>query len=213
MPPPLVYLLPDDFYGPVFALFGQPDGVDPQPDPLGRAVRVPENGLVRIRPSFDDVVSTADDARPFIMVKVAQDGMRKVLFIQGNDQQDNNGDWMSVYINDQGTIYRHLNFADAHKPSFYYFSESQKKESMVFRATGCAYQIFGPDPEKSPTQPCGKFLILTPNMMLSFGLKEEPPYWMWQDLDGYYRSVADLEKDLNDVVKKKKDWLTTLKQP
>lgn len=35
MPPPLVYLIPEEYFGPVFVFFGQKDGVDMSPDPLG----------------------------------------------------------------------------------------------------------------------------------------------------------------------------------
>jgi hypothetical protein len=214
MPPPLVYLIPEDFFGPIFVLYNQQDGVDPLPDPLGQAVKAPENGLVKIRTSFRDTVSTAADARPFIMVKVSPDGQRKILFIHGAAQRNDAGSWESIFIDDQGTLHRIPSPSEIGKPSFYYFSDAQRTESMVFRATGCAYQKFSPKavPSSTTSQPCGKFLVLTPNMVDTFGEAETPPEWMWDNLDGEYDSVRRLETDLNEVMKKKKEWLATIKR-
>jgi hypothetical protein len=212
MPPPLVYLIPEDFFGPVFVLYGQHDGVEPTPDPLGNAVKVPENGLVKVHASFRDTVSTATDARPFIMVKVSPNGQRRILFVHGAAQRNDAGNWESVFIDDHGTPHRVPSPSEIGKPNFYYFSEQQRKESMVFRATGCAYQKFFPkDKPRSNSQPCGKFLLLTPNMVDSFGADETPPEWMWDNLDGEYETVKELESDLNAILKKKKEWLDTLK--
>ena len=80
MPPPLVYLIPEEYFGPVFVFFGQPDGVDVQPDPLGQSVLVPENGVVKLKAAVDDVMGTSSEThRATYMVAVSKTGQRKVL--------------------------------------------------------------------------------------------------------------------------------------
>lgn len=58
MPPPFAYLIPADYFGPVVTLFGQPGGVEMQPDPLGQAVEVPETGVVKVRARRQDVMGS-----------------------------------------------------------------------------------------------------------------------------------------------------------
>ena len=46
---PLIYVIPDSYVGPAVALFNQPDGIEPVQTKDGLEVRVPENGIVKIR--------------------------------------------------------------------------------------------------------------------------------------------------------------------
>jgi hypothetical protein len=57
MPRPLVYLVPVNYRGPIFVLFGQEHGIETQPDPLGRAVTIPENGIVLLRGKVDEIIA------------------------------------------------------------------------------------------------------------------------------------------------------------
>ena len=75
MPPPLVFLIPAEYFGPVFFFFGQPDGVEMQSDPLGQAVTIPSNGVLKIRAQVNDVMGQSREGyRATWMISVASDG-------------------------------------------------------------------------------------------------------------------------------------------
>lgn len=208
MPPPLVYLIPEDYFGPVFVFFGQPDGVELMPDPLGHAVRVPVNGLVKLRASVDEAIPSNEGATKQVLfwVAVSNEGRRRNFMVAG-----------PIEKNEAGELVRY--FADANsktlvfplkegQPDFYFFTEAQKKERMIFEHGGCKHQGFISENESKSKEPeCGKFLVMSPNelQMLpnEFG---RMPYWIWHDLSGEYKSIQELEKDLNEVVVKKKTF-------
>ena len=79
MPPPLVYLIPEDYVGPVFVFFDQPDGVELMPDPLGHAVKVPENGLVKLRATVEEAIPSNEGATKQVLfwVAVSKEGRRR----------------------------------------------------------------------------------------------------------------------------------------
>ena len=45
----LVFLIPTEYFGPVVAIFDQPDGVVPEDEINAQVVRVPENGIIKIK--------------------------------------------------------------------------------------------------------------------------------------------------------------------
>lgn len=57
MKPPVVFLIPEDFIGPVFVIFDQEDGQELKLDPLGVSLTVPENGLIKVKPSKNEVLT------------------------------------------------------------------------------------------------------------------------------------------------------------
>ena len=205
LPPPLVFLIPDTYFGPVFFFFGQPDGVDLQPDPLGNAVRVPENGVVKLKARAKDVVTrSTKDYRSEYMISVAKDGTRKVMILNGNTYRDENGEMMDFYHDENSRLHKFP--ANNPKDSFYYFTEAQKNERMVFGHDGCAHQ-FGDDndpPEKAIA--CGKFLVVSPNQFLTL------PKFMWDDLQHAYESIQQFVDEANARVLQKRTYYKLPKQ-
>ena len=64
--------------GPVFVFFGQPDGVEPIPDPLGHAVKVPENGLIKLRASVEEAIPSNEGATVILpFLALAKSGVKR----------------------------------------------------------------------------------------------------------------------------------------
>lgn len=199
MPPPLVYLIPEDYFGPVFVFFGQADGVELIPDPLGHAVKVPENGLVKLRARSDEAVPSKKGAtkRGLFWMKVSKDGNRRIFIVVGPIEKNKAGG-QSRYFADENS--KTLVFPlEEGQPDFHFFTEAKKNERMIFDHGGCKHQGFIPEQESQSNEPsCGKFLVMSPNEAMKI------PYWIWDRLGGKYTSIQELEKDLNEVVEKKK---------
>ena len=216
MPPPLVFLIPDTYFGPVFFFFGQPDGVDLQRDPLGNAVRVPENGVVKIKASVHDAMGQSSEHHwATYMVSVAKDGTRKVMIVNGDTYRDDNGELMNLYSDENSRLHDKFPSSKA-KGAFYYFTEAQKNEYMVFNHQGCPNQIFAPHIDEVMTgkmtadeagvPACGKFLVVSPNQFLSL------PDFMWDDLDHAYESIQQFVDQANRTLIQKRTYYKLPKQ-
>lgn len=205
MPPPLVYLIPEDFFGPVFVFFGQSDGVEPQPDPLGHAVKVPENGVVKIRAKVADTIPFGGDVRPIYWVKISADGSRSLYIARlSNTSRNDNGDLLGYYVDKDSKMNSYV-ITDNQKP-YFYLTDAQKAERLITGDGGCAHQEFRQQ-KSGPIQQCGKFLVISPNEDANL------PAWLWDDLDGEYTSIEALEADMNKVMEKKKRWMPITRQP
>ena len=204
MPPPLVYLIPEDYFGPVFVFFGQADGVELIPDPLGHAVKVPENGLVKLRARSDEAVPSKKGAtkQGLFWIAVSKDGGRRNFMVAGPVERNETGE-LTRYFADANS--KTLAFpVKEGQPKFYFFTEAQKNERMIFEHGGCKHQGFISEKESKSKEPsCGKFLVMSPNDVT------KKPYWLWDRLDGEYTSIQELEKDLNEVVEKKKTFYSS----
>ena len=206
MPPPLVFLIPDTYFGPVFFFFGQPDGVDLQRDPLGNAVRVPENGVVKIKASVHDAMGqSSEHYRATYMISVAKDGTRKVMIMNGDTYRDDNGELMNFYVDENSRLHDKFPSSEA-KGAFYYFTEAQKNERMVFNHHGCPNQFseYNAPPEKVTA--CGKFLVVSPNQFLTL------PKFMWDDLEHAYESIQQFVDEANARVLQKRAYYKLPKQ-
>ena len=217
MPPSLVYLIPEDYFGPIFIFFNQPDGVDLQSDPLGRAVWVPENGVIKARFSTKDIpFGTASPTyRPEYFVSVSKTGQRRILTVNSGDFRDEDGSLTTAYLNGQNQIHQYK-YSDDLKSNqsepFYYFSEAQRNERMIFNRDGCSHQGFSPNAskalgrtkemsnEEAGIPACNKFLIASPNEFLNL------PSWMWENVGRRYRSIQEFVDEANERVKKKKEY-------
>ena len=201
MPPPLVYLIPEDYFGPVFVFFGQADGVDLIPDPLGHAVKVPENGLVKLRATVSEAIPSNEGATKQVLfwVRVAKDGGRRNFMVAGPIKKNEAGEFVRFFADENSKT---LIFPMKEGQSdFSFFSNEKKNERMIFDEDGCKYQRFIPEQDSdSKRLACGKFLVLSPNEIMKM------PYWIWDRLDGEYTSIQELENDLNEVVLKKKEY-------
>lgn len=201
MPPPLVFLIPDDYFGPVFFFFGQPDGQDVQHDPLGNAVAIPANGILKIKAKVGDVMGNSREGyRATWMVAVSKHGERKVMKLHGDTRQDENGEWLSFYADENTHLHKFPAATEENKkPRFYYFTEQERKETMVFEHGGCAHQEFIPDNDPTAKTPaCGKFLVVSPNQYLKL------PDFMWEEFAHPFSSIDDLIKQANEALVEKK---------
>lgn len=196
MPPPLVYLIPENYYGPVFVFFGQKDGVNMTPDPLGHSVLIPENGLVKIKLEVSEVLNDEDDKQNIYWISISKDGTRKKMVVNESSRQDDNGKYYTVIYDENGDIKKYPFIEE--KIPFYYFSPVQKKENMVFDRIGCKNQGFKPLNDNSKKSPaCGKFLVISPEKYFDM------PDWLWAGTGRYYTSIHELENQLNNIAKKK----------
>ncbi len=208
MPPPLVYLIPEEYFGPVFVFFGQPDGVDVQPDPLGQSVWVPENGVVKLKAATGVVMGTSSEThRATYMVSVSKTGERKVLkmFVSAYKRPDES--WWWGYLGEKLDLHQFQIQGDWKEFSF--VPKHLLDERMVFNHDGCRHQGFTPhvrevmegkmSGKEAGTPACGKFLVVTPNQYWKL------PDWMWEDAQRPYGSIQEFVDEANERVKKKKE--------
>ena len=201
-PSPLVYLIPEDYMGPVFVFFSQQDGVGLIPDPPGHAVKVPKNGLVKLRASVDEAIPSnkGETKQVLFWVAISKGGIRRNFVVSvGETGRNEKGEVVGYYADSNLRMQTFLVNDDL--PPFHYFTEAQKNERMIFNEGGCRYQRFIPKQESDLKRlPCGKFLVMSSNELL------KKSNWIWDHLDGEYTSIQELEKDLNEVIEKKKTF-------
>jgi hypothetical protein len=208
MPPPLVFLLPPNYIGPVFFFFDQPDGVDVRTDPLGQAVSVPPNGVVKIKAPVDDVMgSSSEKHRATYMVSVGQDGRRNILkmFVSAHKKEDDV--WWWGYFDEKTELHEFKAAGDWTGLSF--VPANLQQERMVFGNEGCRNQGFSPHlaefaagamtAEQAGVPVCGKFLVASPEEYSKL------PDWMWKDLQHPYPSIQAFVDEANERLKRKKE--------
>ena len=202
MPPPLVFLIPADYFGPVFFFFGQPDGLDVQPDPLGQAITVPNNGVLKIKAPVEDVMGKSREGyRATWMVSVARNGARKVINVYAGGGQNAEGVFFESYFDEKTQIHKFPAAIPAGKPPFYYLNEKEKDEPMIFAHGGCAHQEFYPAGDTKAKAPaCGKFLILSPNQYV------KKPDFLWEEFAHRFSSIGALIKQANEALIEKKEF-------
>lgn len=209
MPPPLVYLIPENYFGPIFVFFDQKDGKELMADPLGQAVAVPENGLIKLRAKAEDVMGkNSDTHRAEYWVAVGKDGARRVLGVFGTQTwKDENGQWWLPYMDEKMQLSRF--YYDPEKNvGADFIPDALKNRPAVFARQACGHQAFSPraaefrsgkiSGKEAGVPACGKFLIATPAQRYAF------PDWMWDDLRFTYTSIEQLEADLNKVLERKR---------
>ena len=76
---PLVYLIPEDYFGPVVVLFNQPDGQVPKVEPIGRVLIVPDNGLLKVQGELQLKPSPEYGGRQSFSLSVNPKGERTLL--------------------------------------------------------------------------------------------------------------------------------------
>ena len=192
---PLVYLIPSDFIGPVFVFFGQKDGIDVVTDPLGNAVMVPRNGVVKLRGTVNGLISDDRKARNLYWVSVSKNGQRKILWIINGIAKDRDGQWIYSYFDESGIP--HL--AKGVTPTGYlaHIPENKRNDRMVMAHDTCKHQRFAPpDAPDTLTPDCGKFLIVSPNET------RKMPDWLWFGINHEYKSIRDFEVEADERVLK-----------
>ncbi len=90
MKPAVVFLIPENFIGPVFVVFDQADGQDLKMDPLGMSLTVPENGLIKVKASRREVLTKSMNYtyRNVYWITLTKDGQRINMPYQGGGGYD-----------------------------------------------------------------------------------------------------------------------------
>lgn len=188
---PLVYLIPEEYIGPVFVFFGQSDGIETLPDPLGNAVIVPANGVIKLKASATVLINNdVKDKRNIYWIKVLRSGERKIMLVSNNTSVAENGGSVDSYYDEQGILHRHSMKGSV--DPFYYFNSDQKKERMIFEHGSCKHQKFSaPNEPESNWPACGKFLVISTNEYF------KKPAWLWDETSEDYNSIQELEAEAN----------------
>lgn len=90
MKPPVVFLIPENFIGPVFVVFDQKNGQDLKADPLGVSLTVPENGLIKVKASKSETLTKGINytKRNVYWITLTKDGQRLNMPYQGGGGYD-----------------------------------------------------------------------------------------------------------------------------
>ncbi|TCM69248.1 hypothetical protein EC844_103195 [Acinetobacter calcoaceticus] len=149
MKPAVVFLMPEDFIGPVFVVFSQEDGQDLKPDPLGVSLSVPENGLLKVKASQKDVLTKGMNyqKRNVYWISLNKDGQRSNLPYQGGGGRDYEKkiNWV-WYINSDNQakqmIFDEKLYPKSNDPEFYFLSNGQVKSKTVYFWDSCDAYIW-----------------------------------------------------------------------
>jgi hypothetical protein len=193
MDKPLVYLVPEQYIGPVFVFFDQKDGVETIPDPLGSAVVVPRNGIIKLKRSVDELIpDRGGDNRNGYWVSVSKDKTRRIMILNNMSERLDNGETEDAYLDEVGKVHSYRHRITKNSDVFFYFNAQKKRERMIFGHEGCKHQRFASaDAPHSALPDCGKFLVISPNEFL------EMPRWLWDETGGEYSSIQELETAAN----------------
>jgi hypothetical protein len=192
---PIVYLIPEDFIGPVFVFFDQKDGVDMIADPLGNAVHVPTNGVIKLKGTVDNLISENKTVRNMYWVSVSKKGLRKIMWVVNPIQKDEEGEWVYSYFDEAGKL--HHTAGTLPKDVFFYLPLQRRNERMLLAHDGCKHQKFAPPGTPKDKFPdCAKFLIASPNEYIKM------PDWLWMETNHEYESIQEFEFDANERVLK-----------
>lgn len=199
MPPPFVYLIPSDYFGPVVTFFGQADGVEMKPDPLGHAVDVPATGIVKVRSQRPDAMGVSREGyRASYFVAVHPDETRKILKYL-TDVYREDGVWWQGVVDEKSTMTRY-NIGPETKGEFDHLPEALRNERMIAARDGCNYRFEHAD-EASKETDCDEFLVISPNERMA------TLDWLWGDFGAYFESVAEFSAKIAEIQAKKAEYI------
>ncbi|MGY0653014.1 hypothetical protein ACW7GZ_14365 [Luteimonas sp. A537] len=199
MPPPFVYLIPDDYFGPVVTFFGQPGGIEMKPDPLGHAVDVPDSGVIRIRAKRQDVMGISEEGyRATYFVSAASDGSRKVMKVL-TDVYREKGIWWQGVIDERENMARY-DIGEETKGNFEHLPEHLLNERMIAARQGCRFRFVNAD-EESRKAGCDEFLVISPNE------REATRNWLWGDFGSYFESLDAFAEHILKIQDKKRAYI------
>ncbi|MGY0653091.1 hypothetical protein ACW7GZ_14780 [Luteimonas sp. A537] len=198
-PPPFVYLIPDDYFGPIVTFFGQPGGIEMKPDPLGRAVDVPDSGLIRIRAERQDVMGiSGKDYRATYFVSIAPDGSRKIMKVLTDVYREKGVWWQGVI--DEGANMTRYDIGEATKGNFEHLPEYLRDEHMVAARQGCRFRFVNAD-EESQKAGCDEFVVISPDKDMEIG------NWLWGDFGSYFESLDAFTEHVRNIQHKKQTYI------
>ncbi|UXY16950.1 hypothetical protein N8I74_08050 [Chitiniphilus purpureus] len=216
MKKPLVFIIPEGYFGPVFIFYGQQDGVASEPDPLGQAVRVPPNGVIKAKFSADEV-PTGDASptyRPVWYVVEKKDGSRFIPDVLGWAGKNEDGYYEVIYLDGKGKL---RTFVDKHpketKEEDYGLWSNDRHAPTIRGRESCTYQGFneraseqfaGEITAKEAGAPaCDKFFVVSHHQFKTL------PRWMWEAPAHPYGSIAELEAEADARLEKRQAYYQT----
>ena len=184
---PLIYVIPESYAGPVLALFDQSDGIEPVRTKDGLEVRVPENGIIKVRGHPVLGHSKAFPQSTVVFELEKRDGSREILSEAIDPWQDydkdDNAHWKVGIRDVQGNL-RIIPMSDK-KEGFVFddFPESDRIRPMIFWHESCEDRVFSRNweayasgqktAEELHVPPCGEFVVGTFNHVRQW------PEWMF----------------------------------
>ena len=149
MKPAVVFLVPEAFIGPVFVVFSQADGQDLKPDPLGVSLTVPENGLIKVKASRNEVLTKSMNftKRNVYWITLNKAGQRSNMPYQGGGGRDYDKevDW-TWYIDTQNQakqmIFDEKLYPKTNDAEFYFLTKAQAKLKTVYYWDTCRADIW-----------------------------------------------------------------------
>lgn len=213
MKQPIVFLIPENFIGPVFVVFDQVDGQDLKTDPLGLSLTVPENGLIKVKLSKNEVLTRGMnyDKRNVYWITLSKDGKRINMPYQGGGGRDYDKEvFWTWYIdtnnNAKQMIYDPKLYPKTNDPELYHLTKDQVQQKTIYAWNTCNTTLweniaelensrknwyFGRDDVKpSKTISCMNFNVLYPKL-------ESDDLDYEKFLEDY--SLPELEENLNKI--------------
>ena len=139
MKPPVVFLIPEQFIGPVFVVFDQVDGQELKLDPLGVSLTVPENGLIKVKASKNEVLTKGInyDKRNVYWISLNKDGQRMNMpyFFGGGRDYNREVSWSwYIDINNRPSqmIFDPKLYPKTNDPQSYFLTKDQAKLKTVY---------------------------------------------------------------------------------
>lgn len=212
MKPPVVFLIPENFIGPVFVVFDQKDGQDLKTDPLGVSVTVPENGLIKVKASKNEVLTQGMnyDKRNVYWIIITQDGHRINMPYQGGGARDYDKEVFWTWYIDKDNQAKQMAFDPNLYPKtndseMYHLTKEQAQLKTAYAWNTCDVDIwansaeleeskknwyFGRDRvEPSEVFSCMNFTVLYPKL--------ESEKLSYENFSGDY-SLPEFEQKLNE---------------
>lgn len=199
IPPSFVYLIPDDYFGPVVTFFDQPGGIEMTLDPLGHAVDVPAGGVIKVRARRQDVMGVSEEGhRATYFVMIAPDGSRKVMKVLTDVYRDS-GVWWQGVIDENANMIRY-DIGEATKGNFDHLPAHLQDERMIAARQGCRFRFVNAD-EQSKKAGCDEFVVISPNEDMKTG------DWLWGDFGSYFGSLEEFAEHIRSIQDKKRAYI------
>lgn len=200
MPPAFVYLIPEDFVGPVFTLFGQPDGVEMKPDPLGHAVAVPADGIIKIRaPRLEVMGVTVEGYRATWFIAVSASGERRDIPTLTNVYRDDGIFWQGII--DEKTDMQKYAIGERTTGTFDHLPKKFLKRRMIASRRNCKFRFDNADGNDKNTH-CDQFEVMSPEEIIRVN-------HLMDSTGTYVQSVADFLERARELNKQTTALLTS----
>jgi len=211
---PFVYIIPEDYFGPVVTLFDQPDGITPKLGPEGNEVRVPHNGIIKIKTAGRFDQSEKYPGRSVLFFVEKKDGSKQLLPETLSPWQDfdaPNRPWLVGLRGTDGKIHSfpiREGFTFDPLPKEYHDKTiilwHEPCQDRVFSLQWPAYYAGEKTAEELDIPQCGEFAVGTITQVKNW------PDWMHlrgrarSEENRAYVSIDELVKEADDRAIKKK---------